>query len=868
MKKLTILFLFACIHSSLTAQWSWLHPNPQGNTINRISFINATTGWAAGEKGALIKTVNGGSTWTVQYAGTIKDIRALAFTDLNHGWAGAGSELYYTASSGQTWDIVFRFPGRTITAIVMQDNDTGLVAATDFISGTILYRTTNSGFNWTPLPLVISTDINDISYLPNGSVVAAGTIGTLLHSNNGGNSWTTVSAGTSDDFLDISAKSTGTVYATTANGIYKSSNGGTGYLAIGNPGAGSGLHLTAIDFATANDGVAACDQGNLYITDDGGQSWNYYGTSSSWLNFHAVEAISSTTIYTGGTGGTILNTVDGGINWNELSTRLTEFQLNAAEAVNTSLYFTVGQSGTLLKTTNGGASWTPLNSGAGGEDLNDVHFINNNVGICVGSNGTIVKTTDGGNNWNFIFTGIAENLYALTRAANGTYYAGGADGKLVFSTNDGDTWTDLTTAFSGGGYDFTEIQSFGNDTLVIATNQPYILSSYDNGATWNLLNNGSSFQTTAMWFNNGMNGWVGDNNGDVYATTDGGNNWTLTFESLNGSSVGAITFTDPLNGWVASGNEIFRTGDGGSVWGSEICPSQDAILDLEVIQGVNVIGVGEGLGTMIKRSNEITLSLPTSVLCTDNTYTLAINATGTWNPGNVFRIELSDNLGEFSFPTELGSVASTGTTPVLVTVTNGLLDGTDYRIRVFSSNPPMWSKLNSLPLEVRTSPEAYLLPNGPTAFCQGSSVTLFAPSDPNWTYTWFKDGVLISGQTADSLVADQTGDYTVNISDGVCSMTSPITDVLVINCTGIAENENVRFYRLQPNPATNFIQIRSANDYRINSITILDMAGRVLERIPVRSPQQLELQVNQLQPGMYQLWIEGEKPATLKFIKR
>lgn len=868
MKKLIILFLFTCFHNSLNAQWSWLHPNPQGNTINRMSFINATTGWAAGEKGAIIKTANGGSTWSVQYAGTIKDFRGLAFTDVNNGWAGAGSELFYTANSGQTWDIVFRFPGLTITAIAMQDKDTGLIAATSVSTGSTIYRTTNGGLNWTPLPLVISTDINDISYLPNGSVVAAGTTGTLLHSVNGGISWTTVNAGTADDFLDISAKSTGTVYATTANGIYKSNNGGTNYLDIGNPGGGSGLLLTAIDFANANDGVAACDQGNIYITNDGGQSWNYYGTSTYWLNLRAVEAINSNIIYTGGTGGTLLNTVDGGTTWNELSARLTEFQLNAAEVVNTSIYFAVGQSGTLLKTSNGGASWTPLNSGAGGEDLHDVHFINSNVGICIGSNGTIVKTTDGGNNWNFVFTGIAENLFALSRSANGTYYAAGADGKLVFSTNNGDTWSDLSTAFSGGGYDFTSVQSFGNDSLVIATNQPYIISSYDNGATWNLIGNGSSFQTTAMWFNNAMNGWVGNSNGEVYATTDGGNTWTLAFQSMNSLPIGAITFTDPVNGWIASGNELYRTGDGGNVWGAEICPSQDAILDLEVIQGVDVIGVGAGLGTIIKRSNEITLSLPTSVLCTDNTYTLAINATGTWNPGNVFYIELSDDLGAFNFPAELGSVASTGTTPVLINVTNGLLDGTSYRIRVFSSNPPMWSKLNSLPLEVRTSPEAYILPNGPTAFCQGSSVTLFAPTDPNWTYTWFKDGVLISGQTADSLVATQTGDYTVNISDGVCSMTSPITDVLVINCTGIAENANARFYRLQPNPATDFIQIRSANDYRINTITILDVAGRVLDRINVRTPQQLQIPVDQLQPGMYQLWIDGEKPATLKFIKR
>lgn len=868
MKKLLFILILSTINTSLIAQWSWLHPVPQGNNLLRMSFINASTGWAAGEKGAIIKTVNGGNDWTIQYAGTVNDIRAFQFTDASHGWAGAESDLFYSSNSGQSWEIIYRFPGYTITAMAMQDNDTGIVAITDFFNGAKLYRTTNSGYAWTQLPVLLSTDIYDIEYLPNGNVVAAGSVGTLLHSNNGGISWTTVSAGTSDDFIDISAPVNSNVFATTANGIYKSTNGGTSYTAIGNPGAGGGFTLYAIDFANANDGVAGCDQGNLYFTTDGGQSWNYYGTSATWLNLQVVEAINSNVFFTAGTGGTILKTNDAGNTWNEMSTRLSEYRLNAAEIVNSNTYFAAGLAGTLLKTTNGGSLWTPVSSGAGGEDLNDIHFANSSIGICVGTNGTIVKSTDGGNTWNFIFTGISEQLFALARTSSGRYYTCGANGKLTYSLDDGDTWTDLPTPYTGTGYDFTEMQSFGSDSLVIATNQPYIVTTYDNGLNWNLLSTASSSPTTAMWFINAMNGWIGTSSGEVYATNDGGINWNLVFQSASSAPIGAITFADPVNGWVASGNEIFRTANGGVVWGAEISPSQDPIYDLEVTQGTNVIGVGDGLGTVIKRANEITLSMPTSVFCTDNNYTLAINANGTWNPGNIFRIELSDEFGEFIFPTELGSVVSTGTTPVLITVPNGLFDATTYRIRVFSSNPPMFSTLNSNPLEVRTSPDAYITPNGPTAFCQGSSVTLFAQYNAAWTYQWFKDGVLLTGQTADTLFVNQTGDYTVTVSDGICSLTSPLTDVLVINCTGLAENGNAGLYQLQPNPATEMIQLRPILEDKINFIEITDISGRLIDRIICNVSQSIQVPVNHLQPGAYYLRIEGEKPATLRFIKQ
>ena len=867
MKKILVFLILTMFNTSLIAQWSWLHPIPQGNNLLRMNFINATNGWAAGEKGAIIRTVNGGNDWTIQYAGTVNNIQALQFSDINHGWAGAESDLFYTSNSGQFWEIIYRFPGYTITAMAMQDADTGIIAITDFFNGAKLYRTTNSGFNWTQLPVQLSTDIADLEYLPNGNVVAAGSAGTLLHSNNGGLTWTTAAAGTSDDFIDISAPVNSTVFASTANGIYKSTNGGTAYNSIGSPGSAGGFTLFSIDFANANDGVAGCDQGNLYFTNDGGLSWNYYGTSTYWLNLNVVEAINSNVFFTGGSGGTILKTNDAGNTWNEQSTRLSEYRLNAAEVVNSNTYFAVGLAGTLLKSTNGGSLWTPVSSGAGGEDLNDIHFANSSIGISVGSNGTIVKTTDGGNTWNFIFTGISEQLNALARTSAGRYYTCGANGKLAYSLDDGDTWTDLPTTFSGSGYDFTEMQSFSSDSLVIATNQPYIITTYDNGINWNLNSTASSSPTTAMWFVNAMNGWIGTSSGEVYATNDGGISWTLVFQSVSSAPIEAITFADPLNGWVASGNEIFRTSNGGIVWGAEITPSQDPIYDLEVTQGTNVIGVGDGLGTIIKRTNEITLSLPTSVFCTDNSYTLAINANGIWNPGNVFRIELSDEFGEFIFPTELGSVVSTGTTPVLITVPNGLFDATDYRIRVFSSNPPMWSTLNSAPLEVRTSPDAYITPNGPTAFCQGSSVTLFAQYNAGWTYQWFKDGVLISGQNADTLFVNQTGDYTVNVSDGICNLTSPITDVLVINCTGIAESGNAYLYSLQPNPVTDLIQLRPLLQDKIRSLEILDVSGRSIDRIIFNVSQTIQLPVNHLQPGAYHLRVDGDKPTVLRFIK-
>ena len=261
------------------------------------------------------------------------------------------------------------------------------------------------------------------------------------------------------------------------------------------------------------------------------------------------------------------------------------------------------------------------------------------------------------------------------------------------------------------------------------------------------------------------------------------------------------------------------------------------------------------------------LSLPSYILCTDNSYTLAINAIGTWNLGNQFRIELSDEFGDFSFPTALGSVNATGTTAVQINVPNGLIDGSDYLIRVFSSRPPMWSPVNSLPLTVSTSPDAYIAPGGPTSFCIGSSVTLYAFTGSNWVYQWYKDGVLLSGATADSLVVDSTGDYTVQVSDGLCSLTSPITDVLVVNCSGIAENGNQLYYLVYPNPTRDVLTLENRNFQEIDRIQISDITGRIVKTITNINTQKLEILVSDLSNGIYHITILGERPALVKFIK-
>ena len=732
----------------------------------------------------------------------------------------------------------------------MYDRDSGLIALTNGTGSSKLYRTINKGALWSIVLNSTLGDISDIHVMPSGNGVLAGSNGLVMKTTDYGNSWSTLTLGSGDDLVDVSMPR----------------NGGSNFAPVTNPGQLNGANLLSLDFGNGLKGIAGCEYGNVYSTVDGGQTWASYSTFT-WFDVNTVVANTSLNYFIGGSFGTIEKTNNTGTNWIDLSNRIAEFPLQAVKTVNATTAFAAGFGGTILTTSNAGTTWTTQNSNAGGEDLYDIHFVNTTTGLAIGTNGTIVKTTNGGANWNFIFSGIGESLYGIAPAGGGKIYVCGADGKLAYSINNGDTWIDTPTSFSGIGYNFREIQCFGTDTIVIATDQPYLITTYDNGLSWNLVNNGSAFECTAMYFRNSMNGWVGTFIGEVYSTTDGGVNWNLDAQPTSNEYIGCIKFTDPQNGWFTSGNEIYRTASGGVAWSREINPNQDPIQDIDILSGTKALAVGDGLSNILVRNNDMQLSLPSYILCTDNSYTLAINAIGTWNLGNQFRIELSDEFGDFSFPTALGSVNATGTTAVQINVPNGLIDGSDYLIRVFSSRPPMWSPVNSLPLTVSTSPDAYIAPGGPTSFCIGSSVTLYAFTGSNWVYQWYKDGVLLSGATADSLVVDSTGDYTVQVSDGLCSLTSPITDVLVVNCSGIAENGNQLYYLVYPNPTRDVLTLENRNFQEIDRIQISDITGRIVKTITNINTQKLEISVSDLSNGIYHITILGERPALVKFIK-
>ena len=90
----------ACVRAQDDCVWEWRNPMPPAHTLNDMYFLDAHTGWAVGESGVVLKTTDGGATWTVKNAGTTAPLRSVHFVDAHRGWAIGGRGIIFKTTDG------------------------------------------------------------------------------------------------------------------------------------------------------------------------------------------------------------------------------------------------------------------------------------------------------------------------------------------------------------------------------------------------------------------------------------------------------------------------------------------------------------------------------------------------------------------------------------------------------------------------------------------------------------------------------------------------------------------------------------------------------------------------------------------------
>jgi hypothetical protein len=170
----------------------------------------------------------------------------------------------------------------------------------------------------------------------------------------------------------------------------------------------------------------------------------------------------------------------------------------------------------------------------------------------------------------------------------------------------------------------------------------------------------------------------------------------------------------------------------------------------------------------------LTVSNVAQSFCPGSTGTITYKASGgTFNSGNQFIAQLSDANRSFASPTVIGSVTSTATTGTInITIPNSITSGSNYRIRVVSTNNASNGADNGFDIPVNPTPAASINASGPLSFCSSSNVTLTAlGAPPGSTYLWSNGG------TTQAVTVNQSGNYSVKVTNacGVSATSSSVS---------------------------------------------------------------------------------------------
>jgi len=174
--------------SAQSIQWQ---PQVSGTTarLRGVSAVSAQVAWASGANGTLLRTVNGGATWTKLSppVGAEKlDFRDIdAFSDrvayaLSIG-SGDTSRIYKTSDGGVTWVLQFANtdPKVFLDAMAFRDAQHGF-AFSDSVDGQfVILTTTNGGASWQRIP----ADRLPPALPGEGAFAASGTNVTVIGSN-------------------------------------------------------------------------------------------------------------------------------------------------------------------------------------------------------------------------------------------------------------------------------------------------------------------------------------------------------------------------------------------------------------------------------------------------------------------------------------------------------------------------------------------------------------------------------------------------------------------------------------------------------------------------------------------------------------
>jgi photosystem II stability/assembly factor-like uncharacterized protein len=635
--------------STVGSGWLWGDPAPQGETLTQVAF-KGDVGYAAGEGGTVLRSEDGGKSWTGSSSGTTANLTQLQEPDPSTVIVGGGCTLRGSTDGGASFH---RMPfgaetgcASQIAALSFPSASTGFIELAD---GSIL-STQDGGQTWQPrtrVPLIEKLTVDDLDFIsPSvGFAVASGDHregGHLYRTSDGGGSWTPVAAPVYEPLYSVTFVSPTVGYAvgggyppplaTKAGSVLLATEDG-GLTWTERPMAIPGVSFSvppglqqivcsdALDclISTSVEGAPA----NVLVrTTDGGMSGTAISPSAQGLL--SVALTSGSGAIAVGAGGTTVLSPDRGATFPTMLSHGLGVELTGAVRTGSSSQhaYVAGAAGQIATTGNGGESWGLLHVPTSAK-LADVAFPTEQDGYTVDAAGVLYGTANGGSSWSILGSNPASSRVlapnadtvleigptGLRRSTNGGASFAAVKGSIVVGHRHRRALRLSLSAFPL----FAGAQQVGGATIAWGDEA---IESTDGGAHWKPIPRPlSGGIVEGLSFVSPTTGYELSRQ-RLFFTRNSGRSWqeisSLGIQPRGGE--GQLSFSSVADGYVIGTfhgrrDVVLRTGDGGRTWAPEILPRT-----VESVTAGGGVDYARGTGNTLFLTNDGGLSPSASSL--------------------------------------------------------------------------------------------------------------------------------------------------------------------------------------------------------------------------------------------------------------